>query len=223
MRRTQGSGGNSLDVQSRHGGIRCSPVQFLESAIAARRKSQTELSDLRKLLADKSARLANLGITGDLNDAAVLTELVQLQISTGLLPRRIAVKEECDANAEQALTQATNQFIREHLGPRVRRLTAQTREIVKRELSAHFRDLAALEVAVTQSERVRTIECSSWTVTDKPDGGALAHAAGALNSWSAVDKSSSPYRNHPVSIRRQLWGRALSWAFPLRSRVSRTA
>jgi hypothetical protein len=158
----------------------------VESAIAIRRKSQTELSDLRKSMADKSTRLASLEITGDLHDAAVLSELVQLQISTGLLPRRIAVKEECDTNAEHALTHATNLFIREHLGPRVRRLAAQTREIVKRELSSHFRDQAALEVAVEQSEQVRTIASLSWSVTMNPDGGALPHAQGALNCWASV-------------------------------------
>lgn len=191
--RSLGEGG--LDVLSRRSGTeadRCSPaqspVQVLESAIATRRKSQTELSGLGKLLADKSARLAALEITGDLNNPVVLTELVQLQISTGLLPRRIAVKEECDANAEQTLTQATNHFIREHLGPRVRRLAARTRAIVEREFSSHFPDPAALLVAVAKSEQVRTIESLSWSATEQPHHGALAHAEGALNAWTAADK-----------------------------------
>jgi hypothetical protein len=192
--------GNSLDVRRSMLDVRCSrvlrdgqPVQVLESAVATRCKSQAELSGLGKRLADKSARLATLEKTGDLNDPAVLTELVHLQISIGLLPRRIAVKEECDANAERALNQATNHFIREHLGPRVRRLADRTRAIVERELSLHFRDAAALIVAVCQSERLRYIESLSWTVTEQPQRGALAHAQGALHSWAAVDKFENTY------------------------------
>jgi hypothetical protein len=165
-----------------------SSVQLLEDAIATRRKSQTELSDLGKWLADKSARQAALETTGDLHDPAVLAELVQLQISTGLLPRRIAVKEQCDANAEQTLTHATNKFIYEHLGPRVQRLAERTRALVAAELSPHFPDPAALLVAVSQSERVRGIQSLSWTATGQPPRGALAHAEGALKSWADVDK-----------------------------------
>lgn len=171
-----------------HSPDKSSPVQILESAIATRRKSQTELSGLGKSLAEISARQAALEATGDLQDTEVLTELVHLQISTGLLPRRIAVKEECDANAERALTQATNQFIREHLGPRVRLLAERTRALVKAELSPHFPDPAALLVAVMKSERVRTIESLSWSVTDQPPRGALEHAEGALNAWASADK-----------------------------------
>ena len=164
-----------------------SPVQLLESAIAVRRKSQTELSGLAKLLADKSARQATLEKTGDLQDAAVITELVQLQISTGLLPRRIAVKEECDAMAEKTLTQATNQFIREHLGPRVRRLAVRTQANVERELTPHYPDAAARIVAVAQSQQVRGIAALDWSVSEAPARGAIAHAEGALKSWSAAE------------------------------------
>ena len=168
------------------------PARAVESAVAAWHKSRTELSALAKLLADKSARQAALEISGDLHDAAVLAELGRLQIFTGLLPRRIAAKEEADAKAEQALTETTNQFIREHLGPRVRRLADRTRAMVERELSAHFRDAAALIVAVSKSERVRSIAGLDWSVSVNPPRGALEHAQGALNSWQAADK----FENH---------------------------
>jgi hypothetical protein len=174
-----------------------SPVQVLELAIATRRKSQTELSGLAKWLADKSADLAALEKTGDLHDPEVLTELVHLQISIGLLPRRIAVKEECDANAAQALIHATNQFIREHLGPRVRRLAEQTRAMVERELSLHYRAAAALIVAVAQSEQVRYIDSLSGTVTQQPPRGALVHAEDALQSWASADKFETTHLTEP--------------------------
>ena len=191
--------GNSLDVRRSMLDVRCSrvpaegPVQVLESALATRRKSLTELSALRKWLADKSADMAALEKTGNLNDPEVLTELVQLQIVTGLLPRRIAVKEACDANAEQALTHATNIFIRQHLGPRVRHLTDRTRALVERELSLHCPDPTALLVAVHKSEKLRYIESLSGTVTEHPQRGALEHAQSAIQSWTAVDKFEATY------------------------------
>jgi len=163
-------------------------VQQLESAIATRRKSQTELSDLGKLLAETSARQVALEKTGDLHNAAVITELGRLQIFTQLLPRRIAAQEEADARAEETLTQAANQFIQQHLGPRIRRLTARTRAIVEGELSSHFRDPSALIIAVAQSERVRKIESLDWAASLQPMRGAISHAEGALQAWLAADE-----------------------------------
>ena len=107
----------------------------------------------------------------------------RLAAAVELLPR-----EEEDVKAESGLTQATNQFIREHLGPRVRQLAARTRAIVQAELSSHFRDAADLIVAVSQSERVRTIESLAWPVSLNPVRGATEHAQGALQAWAAVDK-----------------------------------
>lgn len=163
------------------------PVQSLETAIAARRKSQTELSDLGQLLTETSTRQAALEKTGDLHNAAVITEIGRLQILTQLLPRRIAAKEEADAKAEETLTQAANQFIREHLGPRVRHLAARTRAIVEAELSSHLPEPSALIVAVAQSERVRKIESLDWAATLQPMRGATSHAESALKSWLAAD------------------------------------
>jgi hypothetical protein len=171
-----------------HGKEKPSPAEFLESAIAARRKSQTELSDFGKLLADKSAHQAALETTGNLHNAAVLAEIGHLQIFTALLPRRIAAKEGDDAKAEKTLIDATNQFIREHLGPRVRRLAARTRATVETELSPHFPDAAALIVAVAGSERVRSVAGFDWSASVAPVHGAIPHAEGALKSWAAADK-----------------------------------
>jgi hypothetical protein len=165
-----------------------SPVQELESAIAARRKSQSELTDHRKLLADKSARQLALEKTGDLDNLAVITEIASLQVFTCLLPRRIAVKEEADAQAEQTLTEAVNQFIHQHLGPRVRRLAARTRANVERELASHLRDPAALILGVSQSDRVRRIESLALPATLHPPRGAIAHAETALKAWSSADE-----------------------------------
>jgi hypothetical protein len=165
-----------------------SPIDPLESAIRARRKSQTELSDLGKLLAEKSARQNALEATGDLHDSAVIAEIGRLQIFTGVLPRRIAAKEADDAKAEESLTNATNDFVHKHLGPRIRKLAAQTREKVETELSPHFQDRAALLRAIAQSQQVRSIEALAWTVTSQPARGAMAHAEGALKSWAAADE-----------------------------------
>jgi hypothetical protein len=165
-----------------------SPIQPLESALAARRQSQTEWSGLTKLLADKSARLAALEKTGDLHDAAVIADLSRLQIFTSLLPRRIAAQEEADAQAEQTLIQAVNQFIHQHLGPRVRRLATRTRGLVEGELSPHFPERSALIVAVSQSERVRHIESLALPATLHPPRGAMTHAESALNAWKAADQ-----------------------------------
>jgi hypothetical protein len=173
-------------AKSTHNTKKSSPVEVLESALAARRRSQTELSDVAKLLADKSARQLALETTGDLHDAAVLAEIGRLQIFTGLLPRRIAVQEEEDMKAERSLIQATNQFIQEHLGPRVRRLAARTREMVEHELSSHFQDAAARIIAVSQSERVRSIEALAWTASVDPERGAIAHAEGAIRAWAGL-------------------------------------
>jgi len=140
----------------------------VQLAIAARRKSQTELSDLGKLLTDKSARQTALEATGDLHDSTVITEIGRLQIFTALLPRRIAAKEAADAKAEESLIKATNEFIQQHLGPRIRKLAAQTREQVEAELSPHFQDRAALTRAIAESQRVRSIEALAWTSTSHP-------------------------------------------------------
>ena len=181
-----GNKGSVVMAKTTHNTKKSSPVEILESALAARRRSQTELSDAGKLLADKSARQMALETTGDLHDAAVLAEIGRLQILTGLLPRRIAAKEEEDVNAERSLIQATNQFIQEHLGPQVRRLAARTREIVENELSLHFQDAAARIVAVSQSERVRSIERLAWTASLDPERGAIAHAEGAIQAWAGL-------------------------------------
>jgi hypothetical protein len=170
-----------------------SPLEFLESAIATRRKSKIELSDLGKLLADKSAHQAALETTGDLHNPAILAEIGRLQMLTALLPRRIAAKEEDDVKAEKTLTDATNQFIREHLGPRVRRLAARTRATVEAELSPHFPDAAALIVAVAGSERVRSIAGFDWSASVAPVRGAIPHAEGALKAWAAADKFENPH------------------------------
>jgi hypothetical protein len=175
-----------------------SPADSVESAIATWRNFQTELSDLRKSLADASARLATLETTGNLHDAAVMTEIGHLQIFTALLPRRIAAREEDNAKANTSVIEATNQFIREHLGPRVRRLAAETREIVKRELSPHFRDSSGLSLAVDRSERVRSIENQAWATTDNPTRGALEHAQGALKCWSSVNEFETTLGSAPA-------------------------
>jgi hypothetical protein len=167
--------------------MKTSPVQHLESIIAARRKSQAEMSELGRLLADKTARRVTLETTGNLDDVSVITELGQLQVFVELLPRRVAAKEEDDVKAEKTLTQATNEFICLHLGPRVRQLATRTRAIVKTELSSHFRDPSDLIRAVAQSQRVRSIEALDWSVTFQPARGAIAHAEGALKAWVAVD------------------------------------
>ena len=190
-------GGSALDVPRVPEKGKTSPVKFLKSAIAARRKSQTELANLTQLLAEKSARQTALETTGDLHNASVLAEIARLQIFTALLPRRIAAQEQEDAKAEQSLTEATNQFIREQLGPRVRQLAAQTRAIVEAELSPHFRDAAALIVAVARSERVRHVEALAWPVSLAPAQGALHHAQATLQAWSAADA----FENHSESNR----------------------
>jgi hypothetical protein len=163
------------------------PKLQLESAITARRRSQTELSNLEKCLAEKSARQAALETTGNLKDAAVLAEIGTLQILTSLLPRRIAAKKQDDMDAEKALTHATNQFIREHLGPRIRHLAARTRTIVEAELSSHFRDPAALIQAVAGSERIHHIASMNYSVSLTPARGALDHAQSALKAWTAAN------------------------------------
>jgi len=179
---------HSSDKHSPDSLKKASPTQLLESAIATRRKSQTELSDLAKLLANKSVRQAALETAGDLHNPSVLAEIGRLQIFTALLPRRIAAQEENDVNAEKTLTHATNQFIQEHLAPRIQRLSARTRAIAESELSPHFRDAAALKVAVTRSERVRYVESLAWSVSLTPVRGALEHAQGALKAWADANK-----------------------------------
>jgi hypothetical protein len=181
-----GNNGPAVMAKTIYNTKKSSPVEILESALAARRRSQTELSGVGKLLADKSARQLALETTGDLRDAAVLAEIGRLQIFTGLLPRRIAARQEEDAKAEKSLIQATNQFIQEHLGPQVRRLAARTREIVENELSLHFQDAAARIIAVSQSERVRSIERLAWAASLDPERGAIAHAEGAIRAWAGL-------------------------------------
>jgi len=199
----------SLTPSGERAGVRGrSDVQL---AIHARRKSQTELSDLGKLLADKSARQTALEATGDLHDSAVIAEIGRLQIFTRVLPHRIAAKEAADAKAEESLTNATNEFIHQHLGPRVRKLAAQTREKVEAELTPHFQDRAALTRAIAESQRVRSIEALAWTSTSQPARGAIAHAEGALKSWAAADEfektGSGLGPTTSVSLSATEWGR----------------
>lgn len=188
---------NSLDSLSRRSQTKADPTKLLESALTARRKSQTELTNLRQLLADKSAQAAALETTGDLHDPAVLAEIGRLQILTGLLPRRIAGTEEQDANAEMDLIHATNQFIQAHLGPRVRRLAAQTRATVEAGLPPHLQHPRIRIEAVAQSERVRTIEALAWSASLTPARGAIAHAEGALKAWVATDKFETTHISKP--------------------------
>jgi hypothetical protein len=163
------------------------PPAALQRSLAARRKSQTDLSNLINLLTEKSTRQNALEKTGNLHDPAAIAEIGSLHIFTRILPQRIAAQETDDTQAEESLTKATNEFVHKHLGPRIRRLAAQTREQVETELTPHFRDRAALIVAIAQSQRVRTIETLSWTATSHPKHGAITHAEGALQAWTAAD------------------------------------
>jgi len=164
------------------------PVQLLKAAIATRHRSQVEISGLRGTLGDKSARQVLLETTGDINNAAVISEIGKLQVFAEMLPRRIAFKEKEYVNVEENLVQATNDFIREHLDPRVRNLAMRTRMMVEKELSHQFRDPAILIRAVAQSDRVRSIARLDWPVSLQPERGAMAHAEGALKAWAAVDE-----------------------------------
>lgn len=164
------------------------PNSKLEFAIAARHSSQTELSNLRTLLAEKSARLTDLETTGDLRERSVLAKIGTLQILTTLLPRRIAAQEQQDNAAEKTLIDATNQFIREHLGPRIKQLSARTRKIVEAQLSPHVRDSAALIVAVAGSEHLRRLQSLDRSASLAPANGALTHATSALESWTAANE-----------------------------------
>ena len=186
--RAANAGGARLPASRGMQTTKTSPIDLLQLALAIRRKSQTELSDLNKLLANKSTRQNALEKTGNLHDKAIIAEIGTLQIFTGLLPRRIVAKETDDAQAEESLTTATNEFIRQHLGPRVRKLAAQTREQVETELTPHFQDRAALLRAIAQSQQVRTIDALAWTATSHPAHGAIAHAEAALKAWAAADE-----------------------------------
>ena len=128
----------------------------------------------------------------------MLAEIGRLQIFTGLLPRRIAAKEADDAQAEESLTTATNEFIHQHLGPRVRKLAAQTREEVETELKPHFHDRAALLRAIAQSQRVRHIEALSWTASNSP----------AARSHHPRGKACSNLGPPPMNSKRLRSGRA---------------
>jgi hypothetical protein len=179
--------------------INSQPSTSLQNAIAARRKSQTELSDLSNLLAEKSTRQSALEKTGNLHDSAVIAEISRLQIFTSVLPHRIAAKQTAYATAEESLTKTTNEFVQQHLGPRIRKLAVQTREKVETELTPHFRDRTALIVAIAQSQRVRNVEALAWTATSQPAHGAIAHAEGALKAWAAADELEKSVPLEPVS------------------------
>ncbi len=168
--------------------VKSSPVQQLKAAMAARRRREAEIAALREMLAEKSARQVELETSGDLGEAAVVNEIGKLQVLVGLLPRRIASKEQQDVKAEESLVAATNEFIREHLGPRVRNLEARTRVVVEKELAPHLPEPSALMRAVAGSERVRSIALLDWSVTIKPERGAMAHAEGALKAWEGADE-----------------------------------
>jgi len=169
-------------------GAKTSPVQGVKAAMAARQRSKAEIAELRKMLVEKSGRQVVLETTGDLSNAAVVNEIGKLQVLVGLLPRRIAFKEGEDVKAEGSLVAAANEFIREHLAPRVRRLEERTRVIVEKELSPHIRDKGALMRAVAGSERVRELGRLSCASSVQPQWGAMAHAEGALKAWAGADE-----------------------------------
>jgi len=158
--------------------------QQVKSMMVQWRKWGAEVAGLRGMLAEKTARRADLETTGDLNDSAVTNELCKLHVLVELLPRRIAFKEDESAKVAENLVAVTNGFIRENLGPRVRELAARTRVIVEKELSSHILDRSALIRAVVGSERVRDIERLNWPASVQPDRGAMAHAEGALKAWA---------------------------------------
>jgi hypothetical protein len=171
-----------------HSTINYQPSTSLSSALTARRKFQTDLSALNQLLTEKAARQSALEKTGDLHNPAVITEIATLQVFTRILPQRITAQEADDATAEQNLIKATNDFIHQYLGPRIRKLAFEKREKVTAELKPHHRDPRSLIVAVTQSQELRTIESLSRPITSQPPHGAIAHAEGTLKAWAAADE-----------------------------------
>jgi len=169
-------------------GAKISPVQRLRAVMAARRRATAEVAELRAMLAEKTARRVELETSGDLGAGVVIGEIGKLQVLVELLPRRIAFKEQEEVKAEENLVAATNDFIREHLGPRVRCLEERTRVIVQKELSAHIRDQGALVRAVAGAERVRELARLSCASSVQPQWGAMAHAETALKAWAGADE-----------------------------------
>jgi hypothetical protein len=175
-------------ISSKVNGAKTSPTQGLNSAMAMRRRSQEEISELRKMLAEKSARRVALETAGDINNAAVISELGRLQVFVEMLPRRIAFKEEEYAKANENLLQVTNEFINGHLGPCIGQVAARMRTIVEKELSTHFGDQVELKKAVMRSDRVRRIEGMHWFATSHPMHGPVEHAERTLKAWADVDE-----------------------------------
>jgi hypothetical protein len=168
--------------------MKVSPVQHVKSMMVKWRKSGAEVAELRGMLAEKTARRAELETTGNLNDSAVTNELCKLQVLVDLLPRRIAFKEDESARVEENLVSVTNEFIREHLGPRVRELMVRTRVVVEKDLATHIHDGPALIGEVAGSERVREVQRLDWSMSLQPERGAMAHAEGAIKAWVAAGK-----------------------------------
>jgi hypothetical protein len=118
-------------------------------------KLQAELAELRTYSETTIAWRASQERTCDLSDKAALAEIGRLQVLTGLLPGRIAAREEALIQAEADLLLAAHSFIRETLGPQARQLLSHTREKIKPSLQPLYSDADELEKAIEKTDTVQ--------------------------------------------------------------------
>jgi len=165
-----------------------SPTHTFETRLATHHAAKKSLADSLALAESKGARFKELAAAGDLEDRAVIAELIELQMFNALFPTRIPALEQNVLDSENAALESVNDFIMEHLGPRSRALLAMTRASVAKQLSPLIGAGQSLDLAVTQSLPVRELErlsVPSQTVS-QPCGGVGAHADRVLSAWNRL-------------------------------------
>ena len=161
----------------------------LQTEFAKFGKLQNELAELRTLTESTSAWRAQQERTCDLSDKAALAEIGRLQVLTGLLPGRIAAREEALVQAEADLLLSAHSFIQATLGPQARQLLANVKEKIKSSLQALFSDEGELRNAIEKTDTVQQVDqlVASIRVDMNPIGGTASYVQRLLEIFKKVE------------------------------------
>ncbi|MFO1487845.1 MAG: hypothetical protein U1F65_05145 [Verrucomicrobiota bacterium] len=129
----------------------------LKAALAEFKAAREAAENLDMKKEASEARLADLSVSGNLEDDAVLNEISRLQIFTQLFPSRISAYNARYNDSVDGIRTTINGFIGQ-LRRRSAKLADGARDKVSESLRGHFQDAKSLSVAVSQSSLVKQAE-----------------------------------------------------------------
>jgi hypothetical protein len=164
-----------------------SPTAVVTDAIDVLKKAQQAVVDAESSHTQHSARLDVLLLNGDLNDAAVLSEIGKLNIFVSVYPRRSVLQQEAIVAADTAARAVVEEFKAKVMIPRARALRDRVQKKVESDLRPHYRDKDALAHAVSSSHSMREVELLAPALGTYASDSIQIKARNLLTNWDRIE------------------------------------